>query len=363
MTVMTFVFLILGLVILIVGAEFLVRGASRLAAAMGISPLVIGLTVVAFGTSAPELAVSAVSSLSGQGDIALGNVIGSNIANILLILGISAVVVPLAVQRQVIRFDLPVMIGASLLMWAFAFDGNIGRWEGLILFAGVLCYTIYLITRSRREHQATIALEEDYIKVTPSVRHTVQNMLYALSGLGLLLLGSRFLVDSAVTIATAYGISELLIGLTIVAVGTSLPEIATSIVAAMRGERDIAVGNAIGSNIFNILSVLGITSFISSGGVHVPVAALTFDIPIMLAVALICLPVFYSRMEISRWEGILFLFYYVSYTIYLILLSESSVTMGTYTQMMMIVLPLSVAFIVIAALRGRNPSTLLAQES
>lgn len=363
MTVMTFVFLILGLVILIVGAEFLVRGASRLAATMGISPLVIGLTVVAFGTSAPELAVSVVSSLSGQGDIALGNVIGSNIANILLILGISAVVVPLAVQRQLLRFDLPIMVTISCLMWLFALNGNIGQWEGLILFAGVICYTAFLIVQSRRQEKALSAQEEVFIAVTPSVRDKVQNVLFAVTGLGMLIVGSRLLVNSAVTIATAFGVSELLIGLTIVAVGTSLPEVATSVVAAMRGERDIAVGNAIGSNIFNILSVLGLASLVTSGGIEVPAVAVTFDIPIMIAVALICLPVFYSKLEISRVEGLIFLLYYGAYTIYLILSAESSVTMGWFTQMMMIVLPLSVAFIVIAAFRERNRSTLLVQQS
>lgn len=362
MSVMTFVFLILGFVILIVGAEFLVRGASRLAAAMGISPLVIGLTVVAFGTSAPELAVSAVSSLSGQGGIALGNVIGSNIANILLILGLTAVIAPLAVQRQVIRFDLPVMIGASLLMLFFAWDGNISRWEGLILFAGVVCYTVYLIMQSRREHQAALKLEETYVAVTLSAHQTFRNLFFAVSGLGMLLLGSRLLVDSAVTIATAFGVSELLIGLTIVAVGTSLPEIATSIVATMRGERDIAVGNAIGSNIFNILCVLGITALLSGGGFHVPNEALIFDIPIMIAVALLCLPIFFSKMEISRWEGFLFLFYYAAYTIYLILSADSSTTMGMFTQVMLMVVPVSLVFVLISVIRGRSVSVRMMEQ-
>ena len=354
MTAMTFVFLIGGLVVLIVGADLMVRGASRLAAAIGISPLVIGLTVVAFGTSAPELAVSALSSTSGQDDLAIGNVVGSNIANILLILGLAAAIVPLTVKRQLIRFDLLIMIGSSLLLWFFARDGNISQREGAILFVGILCYTVFLIVQSRREHAASEILEEIYVAVTPSVRHTLQNIALAIIGLGMLLFGSRMLVDSAVTIATALGVGEILIGLTIVAVGTSLPEIATSIVAAMRGERDIAVGNAVGSNIFNILSVLGITAIITGGGVAVPAVVLSFDMPVMIAVALLCLPVFYSNREISRWEGVLFLLYYAAYTIYLILSTESSAIMGTFQQILWVAVPISLIFVVGAGLRERQ---------
>lgn len=324
MTAMTFVYLIAGLVLLVLGAEVLVRGAARLAAQFGISPLVIGLTVVAFGTSAPETAVSVQSALAGSGDLAIGNVVGSNIANVLLILGMTAVVAPLVVSRQLIRLDVPLMIGASLLVYALAWNGQLGRLEGALLFACVVGYTLFLIVQSRRDAGAATAPDDEFAKEfglteTPKPYAWAINLALVLAGLALLVAGSNFLVDGAVALARALGLSELVIGLTVVAVGTSLPELATSVMAAIRGERDIAVGNIVGSNIFNLLCVLGLASLVSPMPIGVSASALAFDFPVMIGVAIACLPVFFAGYCINRWEGLLFLAYYVAYTVYLVL--------------------------------------------
>jgi cation:H+ antiporter len=311
----------LGLIALVGGAELLVRGASKLALSFGISPLVVGLTVVAFGTSAPEMAVSVQSAWSGQVDIALGNVVGSNIFNVLFILGASALIVPLVVHQQIIRQEVPVMIGASLLLWAMAADGGISRWEGLLLASLIVGYTIVIIRQSRRE---TAAIRAEYDEAFEGGAqawdtHWGVQILLILAGLALLVLGSNWLVEAAVAFAKYLGVSELVIGLTIVAAGTSLPEVATSILAAIRGERDIAVGNAVGSCIFNILAVLGISASVAPGDLVVAPAMLAFDLPVMIAVAVACLPIFFTGHLIARWEGALFLAYYAAYTAYLIL--------------------------------------------
>ena len=252
--------LLAGFVLLIGGAELLVRGAARLAADLGISPLVVGLPVVAFGTSSPELAVSVLSAHGGQAGIALGNVVGSNICNVLLILGLSALVAPLVVARQVVRLEVPIMIGVSLLLTLFALDGAVGRWEGALLFATVITYTVWTVRRSRRELREEAATEEAPPAGGRAGR--VGQLLQILGGLVLLGVGSKWLIDGAVSVATFFGVSDLVIGLTIVPVGTSLPEIATSLIAVIRGERDLAVGNVVGSCVFNIGAVLGITGVI-----------------------------------------------------------------------------------------------------
>jgi len=282
-----------GLALLGFGAELLVRGASRLAAAFGISPIVIGLTVVAFGTSAPELAVSLKAAFAGQADLAMGNVIGSNILNVLLILGASAVIVPLVVHAQLIRLDVPLLIGVSVLVLLMGLDGRIGRLDGLLLFAGALAYTGFLVRQSRREN-AAVQAEYAAEYAAKRVASPLVNGLLVLAGLVLLVGGSRLLVTAALAFARAMGVSELIVGLTIVAAGTSLPEIATSILAAARGERDIAVGNVVGSNLFNILIVLGLTALVSPDGVAVAPGALDFDLPVMVAVAVACLPIFFT---------------------------------------------------------------------
>ncbi len=353
----TILLLIAGLALLIIGAEILVRGASRLAAAAGISPLVIGLTVVAFGTSSPELAVSVQSAFAGQADIALGNVVGSNIFNVLFILGVSALIIPLVVAQQLVRLDVPIMIGISVLVYLFGLNGQIGRLEGLVLFAGIVAYTGFLIRQSRKE---TKEVQQEYAqefgdRPPHGIRFTIVNLLLVVGGLVLLVLGARWLVDSAVSLAQALGLSELIIGLTIVAAGTSMPEVATSIVAAIRGERDIAVGNVVGSNIFNLLAVLGLTSLVAPDGVPVPAAALAFDLPVMTAVAVACLPVFFTGFRIARWEGALFLGYYAAYVLYLILDATQHDALPLFSNVMLLfVVPLTVLTLVVLVVRQRR---------
>ena len=263
------VLLILGIVFLVVGADFLVRGASNLAAMVRISPLVIGLTVVAFGTSAPELAVSLHAAFHGQAPLAVGNVVGSNICNVLLILGLSALVAPLVVAQQLVRLDVPIMIGVSGLVFFFSLDGAIDKSDGVVLFFGGLTYTLFLLFQSRREKNPDVQDEyaQEYGPQTFSWSKVGVEALVFFGGMAFLVVGSQLLVNSAVTIAEALDINPLIIGLTVVALGTSLPELATSMVASFRGERDIAVGNVVGSNIFNILVVLGATSALAPEGI------------------------------------------------------------------------------------------------
>ncbi len=318
MTLWTVAALVFGLVLLVGGAEALVKSASKLAATVGISPLVIGLTVVAFGTSTPELAVSLQAGMFNQADIALGNVVGSNICNVLLILGISALIMPLAVAQQLIRLDVPIMIGVSGLVMLFGWDGRIGRSDGVILFLGGIGYTLFLLYQSRQEKDPIIQDESAQFGTRSlSLKEIGLNGALLVGGLAMLVGGSQLLIDSAVTIATLLGASPLIIGLTVVAVGTSLPELATSVTASVRGESDIAVGNVVGSNIFNILIVLGLTGAVSPAGIAVPPAAIAFDIPIMLAVAVLCLPICFTGNQISRREGGLLFAYYLLYAGYL----------------------------------------------
>jgi cation:H+ antiporter len=344
----------LGLVALITGAEALVRGASRLAVSWGISPLVVGLTVVAFGTSAPEMAVSVGAALAGSSDLAIGNVVGSNIANVLLILGLSALIAPLLVHEQIIRQEVPIMIGASLVVAAMALDGTIGRVEAGLLAVLVLAYTTFLVVQSRRTSPET---KDEYAREIPAAawdRHWSVQVLLVLGGLGLLVLGAGWLVDAAVAVARVLGVSDLVIGLTVVAVGTSMPEIATSLIAALRGQRDIAVGNVIGSNVFNLLAVLGAAGLVSAGGLAVPDAARNFDLWVMLAVAFACLPILMTGREIARWEGGVFLAYYAAYTAYLVLAAQRHDALPAYSSIMLsYVMPLTVITLVVSFMRRR----------
>lgn len=315
-----------GLVALVVGADVLVRGASRLALALGISPLVVGLTVVAFGTSAPEMAVSASSVLGGQTGLALGNVVGSNIFNLLFILGLSAVVVPLAVHQQIIRQEMPGLIGITVLLLLLARDGHLGMGDGALLLACLLSYTVALVWQSRRLNRALAQSAGAPANPPPTgsarawdARLSVQLLLIA-TGLVLLVLGSNWLVTASVAFARSLGVSELVIGLTIVAAGTSMPEVATSVAAALKGERDIAVGNVVGSCTFNLLGCLGLSSLLAgSAGLPVAQSLLDFDLWVMLAATLVCLPLFFSGHEISRFEGALLLFGFVLYLGYVVL--------------------------------------------
>jgi cation:H+ antiporter len=349
MSAVTIVLFLVGLVLLVIGADVLVGGAARLAARFGISPLVIGLTVVAFGTSAPELAVSVTSALSPDGgaDVALGNVVGSNIFNVLFILGLSALVAPLVVQRQLVRFDVPLMILACGLCWLMALDGVVGRIDGIILFVALLAYTGLLLRIARKSGEDAPA-EVPTTEPNALTAKLPMQLLMIVAGLAMLVVGSGWLVDGAVAFARLFGVSELIIGLTIVAAGTSLPEVATSVLAAYRGQRDIAVGNVVGSNIFNVFCVLGISSAVAPSGVKVAPAALSFDIPVMTAVAVACLPLFITGGTLSRWEGVLFILYYIAYTTYLILASQQHDALASYRDAMLYVaLPLTALTIVV----------------
>lgn len=316
---MTYVVLVLGLVILVAGAEFLVRGSVQLASLARIAPLVIGLTVVAFGTSAPELAVSAVSSYRGEAEIALGNVVGSNIFNVALILGLSAIIIPLSVASQLVRFDVPLMIGVSIGVWLAALDGTLRVWEGIVMWLVFLVYTGWLLKSGRSEPIDPAEVESLNIETASDpqrpawVRLTI-NLVVVAIGLAMLVLGAQMLVDSATTIARQFGVSDIVIGLTIVAAGTSLPELATSVVAAFKGERDIAIGNVVGSNVFNLLVVLSTASIVSGSGIVVSPAVFRFDLSIMVWIALLCWPMFLSHGVLSRSEGLIMLAVYFGYT-------------------------------------------------
>ncbi len=343
---LTLVLFIAGFGLLVAGAELLVRGAARLAAAAGLSTLVVGLTVVAYGTSAPELAVTVQSTFAQppEPDIAVGNVVGSNISNVLLVLGISATVAPLVVSRNVVRAGVPLMIGVSVVMLVLGLDGNIGRIDGAILFFGSIAYTVVTIVRSRRETMAAKrrdCTEDDKPRRVVLLEIAIQLALITI-GIAMLVQGSKWLVDGAVEIAGILGVSKLIIGLTIVAIGTSLPEIATSVVATLRGQRDMAVGNVVGSNVFNILLVLGLCGIVAPGGVQVSPDALRFDIPVMIVAAVACLPVFFVDYLIARWEGILFLVYYAAYLTYLCLDAMLPVALGAFNAVMVVfVVPLT----------------------
>ncbi len=309
-----------GLALLVSGAQALVKGASKLALALGIPPLVVGLTIVAFGTSAPELAVSIQSCRSGQTAIVLGNVLGSNIYNVLFILGLCATITPLAVAPQLIRLDVPIMIGCASALPFLSLDHRLGRLDGALLLGALTVYTAFTIWQSRRERSDVRA---DYAQqltdqARPDRRFWLHGLLIA-GGLGLLGLGSDLLVKGAVAIAQALQVSETIIGMTVVTIGTTAPELAACLVAALKGERDLAVGNIIGSNIFNILAVLGVGALVAPGGMEVGDRMLTFGMPVMAAVCFSCLPVFFAGRAIRRWEGILFLVYFALYLAYLIL--------------------------------------------
>lgn len=327
--------LLAGLVVLVLGAELLVRGASRLALGLGISPVVIGLTIVAFGTSSPELAVSLSAAWAGQGDLVTGNAVGSNIFNVMFILGVSALIVPLAVQQRMIRVDIPLLVGVSLLTWWFLSDGLLNRLDGSLLFTGIVIYTITTVRFGKNE-PATI-LEEYAQAIPPPQAKQVpwRSLLLILIGLGLCVVGSRWMVSGAVTLAEMIGLSERVVGLTIVAAGTSLPELATSIMAAIRGQRDVAVGNVIGSNIFNLLGILGLVGILSPQTIVVPDSVLGLDFAVMVAVAVVCVPIVITGYRISRMEGVALLLMYIGYVAYLVLASQDHAAAKPLGQVML----------------------------
>ncbi|MFC1664920.1 calcium/sodium antiporter [Pseudomonadota bacterium] len=348
----------LGVVMLVGGAEMLVRGASRFSARFGISPLVIGLTVVAFGTSSPELAVSIKAGFAAQSDIALGNVVGSNILNVLLILGLSALITPLVVSRQLVRLEIPLLIGSSLVLLLMTVDEHVSHFDGVLLVIGILAYTLFAI---RHSHKENMAVKAEYAGAFNESERTGNGklfleFLFVIVGLALLMFGAHWIVESAVVVARWLGVSELIIGLTIVAVGTSLPEVATSIVAALRGERDIAVGNVIGSCLFNILAVTGIAAMVTPNGLEASPALVRFDIPVMVAVTLACLPIFATGHLIARWEGGLFLGYYLAYVLYLVLTATGHDSLPVFsTAMLGFALPITAVTLIVLWMRQRAP--------
>ncbi|MBH1971674.1 calcium/sodium antiporter [Moraxellaceae bacterium AER2_44_116] len=347
MELMTLLLLLAGLVLLTFGADVLVKGASSLAGSLGISPLIIGLTVVAFGTSAPEMSVSVSSAFKGAADIAVGNVVGSNICNVLLILGLSAIAASLVVQKQLVRFDIPIMIYGSLIVLLMGIDGVISRIDGLLLFLGIIAYTIFLIKEARREGVATVDGVDDISPPQPLWK----NIISIVVGLVMLVLGSQWLVEGAVEIAKYFGLSELVIGLTIVAVGTSLPELATSVLASLKGERDIAVGNILGSNIFNIGAVLGLSGLIAPNGLPVAQSSLIIDIPVMILVALACLPVFLANYTVTRFDGVAFLVCYVVYVLYVVLAGQQSAMLATILPFLLIIVAVCVTWWMLEVVR------------
>jgi len=297
--------LILSLVALYIGAGWLVQGSSALALKAKISPLVVGLTIVAFGTSAPELVVSLNATLSGQGDIAIGNIVGSNIFNIGVILGVSATICPLQVKKQLLRIDIPVMLAATVLFTILFWNGTLGRTEGLFFLTGIIIYTIFSLFYSRKH-----GTEGSSQELEEQPKH------WAVDTLAIVLVfASRLLVDNAVSIAKELGVSEAVIGLTIVAAGTSMPELATSIVAAYKRKTDIAIGNIVGSNLFNILTIAGSCSLIH------PIEAKNvnyIDLLVMLGISVLLLPLVKSGQKISRTEGFVLILFYVIYMFWLL---------------------------------------------
>jgi cation:H+ antiporter len=319
------VLFVAGLGLLVIGAELVVRGASRLAVSLGVTPLVLGITVVAVGTSTPELAVGITASLQGRGALAVGNIAGTNVFNILFILGLSALLQPLPLHLHILKLELPVIIASAALMTGLAWDGVLSRLDGGVLFGAAVVYTVALIRISRAETQA---VKEDFREMYGAdaimTRQTVvwTRVRYAVvlaAGLGLLVLGADWLVSGAVDIARALGISEAMIGLTIVAMGTSAPELVTTIVATLKDERDVAVGNLLGSSIYNILVILGLTCLVTPGGVPVEWQLMLFDVPLMAGVAFACVPVFVTGKRISRLEGGMGVAIYLTYMLSLVL--------------------------------------------
>jgi cation:H+ antiporter len=347
--------LIVGVVGLLVGAEFLVRGAAAIATRLGIEPVVIGLTVVAFGTSAPELAVSVGAAISGDTDVALGNVVGSNIVNILLILGVSAVVGGLVVSQRIVRVDVPLLIVVSVVALVMSLDNSVGRIDGLLLFAAVIVYTVWLIRSSRRESssvRAEYAESVEQLEGAAVERPLAVQIGLVVVGLAGLVIGSQLLVTAATDIAADLGVSELVIGLTVVAVGTSLPELATSVLAAVRGQRDIAVGNVVGSNLFNLMCVLGLSGVVSSAGVPVGDAALRLDFPVMLAATFVLLPIVWNGFVIQRWEGAVLVVFYIAYVAYLVLDTSDHAAAEVVGPAVLIVTPLVMLTFIVLGVQG-----------
>lgn len=316
---MTTLLIIGGLALLILGGEILIKSSTNLASRLGMKPIVIGLTIIAMGTSAPEIIINLSSISEGHSSLALGNILGSNIFNILFILGISALITPLIINQKLIKIDIPILIILTITVWIFSLDLNLSFNEGIILFILLILFIIFSIKFSKKESPEVIKEYENEFS-TPR-KSLLLTIIYFCMGLTLLLLGSHYLVNGSVSLARSWGISELIIGITILACGSGTPEVVISVMAARKKEYDIAIGNIIGSCIFNILFVLG-TSIIIFPNQPIPPEALNFDIPIMILTSIICLPICLSDQKVSRIEGLLLLLYFVSYISFIILNSS-----------------------------------------
>ena len=346
-----------GVVLLVAGAEALVRGASRLAVAAGVSSVVVGLTVVAFGTSAPELAVSVGAAMAGSGDIAVGNAVGSNVFNVLLILGVSALFGGLVVHQRIVRLDVPLVIAATALIWWMSADRRLSPAEGVVLLAGIVAYTVYSYVAGRREEPEIVAEYDEAFGEDPVAARREWPGAVGLVVVGLvgLVAGAQLLVRGATDLAAALGVPDLIIGLTVVAAGTSLPELATSVIAARRGERDIAVGNVVGSNLFNLLAVMG-AGTIAGGGIDVADSVVRVDLPVALLVMLVALPALASGLALQRWEGAVLLAGYVAYVAVLVLAGTGSpATAAAQTALMIGLVVIAVLLAVVGVVaRGRG---------
>lgn len=337
---------------MIAGAELFLKAVDHFGLKWGISPLIMGLTVVAFATGAPELAISVKAAFSGSADLVLGNIIGSNIANILLILGITAVISPLNITRRVVRIDVPIVIVASAAVYFMALDGGLTTLDGVILLAGFVAYSYFTFVQIKKNTGDGNVDEVFQYEMSPEELERdsifyVKNVGLLLVGLTLIVLGSNWMVDSAVTIARIFGLSELVIGLTIVSIGTSLPEVATSLSAARKGKADIAVANVMGSNLYNMLLTLGLTLVIAPSILAVSEDAITLDLPFMVAVSIACIPIFIAGFNLTRMDGSIFLIYYTTYLTYLVLDALGSpIVEAMQTIMMFAVIPATILYMI-----------------
>lgn len=309
---LTIVILLAGLVVLILGGDFLVRGASNIALRLKLSPLVVGLTIVAFGTSAPELLISVKAALSGSPDLTMGNVVGSNICNLALVMGVTAMIFPIKVGINSIKIDWPMTMGSSILLFLLVREGWVEYYEGILFVAILIIYLVFIIRKSRKDNNALLSIEGELIQPEPGAKSQWKDGGYILLGIVGLFFGAEWFVGAAQTLAKELGVAERVIGITVLALGTSLPELATSAMAAWKKQTDIALGNLLGSNIFNILSILGITSIIKD--IEVSPAIFKVDMVWMLAITFILLPMMIFQKDINRWEGGLLFTIYLVYT-------------------------------------------------
>ena len=343
-----------GLVALGVGGELLVRAAAQMARGLGLTPLLIGVTVVSLGTSAPELAVSLQAAVQGKAEVSVGNVVGSNLLNTLVVLGISSMIVPLVVAQRLVWWDVPIMIAATALVWFLGFDGALHASDGVLLLLLLTAYLVMAVVFSKSE---SAAVEEEYERELEAGGNmsVPVSAVVLVGGLLLLVFGADWFVEAASAMALAFGVSELVVSLTVVAVGTSLPELVTAVVAALRGENDIAVGNVVGSNIMNLLLILGVSSLFAKGALEVATPVIEFDLPFCLAAAVACLPIFWTGHRMERSEGALFVLAYAVYLTDLVLTATGHPSAAMARQTLyFVVAPLTALSVVTSLVRRRE---------